>query len=775
MFNPNQEPKVFDNPCDAADFISERIARDERFAPTPATRAEIYRIYRDCPSATIPAVPAPHRAEDASSTAPDVAPVADEPTAEQLGAPSPKPTYEVVSDPPAPYESSGRSLAEDYRRPLNPMPDHDVVAHLAEQGVSIEQMDEALGKVIRNEPPEAAPHPDFSENRRESLDATADPVLVFSGQFQLDITDVEIASRGFALSFRRLYRSGTTAFGPLGYNWDYNYNVYLRPLDDGAIAVWTGALSEHVYVPGPQGFVPPFSVFRRLEFEAADAAHPDRWVLAEREGRELIFSMPAGWPNPNRVPLVQIRDRFGNAHDLAYNAEGRLQQVADHATRFLRFEYGDCGLLERMHDHTGRVWRYEHDPEIEHLLAVTLPATPDYPQGITARYEYDRFRAHPAMIHNLTRVMDGNGAIVVENFYGDEPMSDDFNRVVVQEFGGFRTEFTATRLQYVPTGPDAINVPALRVEVIDPGYYYVYTFNNRGDLLDKRFRLVVDGSWRLVVSAFSYDEQGNLSERYDADGRGVVFEYDTLNADPRARGNLLRVVERASPLAPAPSQEVFRATYEPRYWQMKTHRDALGALTEFIYDYEVGPPLSGRGAFVDPIVITLPTKRLADGSTCASSTTSPTSAAVNEPRGHYIGARRHIRHEFRYDVRRVDAEIKGVIAAPRTSQCSAPRRGMSSSCVTRSDAWRAPRSTSAGCRSARKCWPRGRQLAPGARFRYNRSDSWSAFRSTGAPRWRSRTTASAGRCGLRDRTAPSRTYDVRDARGLATTIESPDA
>ena len=162
----------------------------------------------------------------------------------------------------------------------------------------------------------------------------------------------------------------------------------------------------------------------------------------------------------------------------------------DHAGRYIKFKYGECGLLEKVSDHTGRIWQYHYDSDIEHLIGITVPYTLEYPDGLTTRYEYDRYRQHPALLHNLTKVIDPAGQVVVENTYGDDPDTEDFGRVVYQEFGGFEATFHTTALQYVPRTPDGINVPAWQVEVIDPGVLYVYTFNYRGDILDKRFRLV---------------------------------------------------------------------------------------------------------------------------------------------------------------------------------------------------------------------------------------------------------------------------------------------
>jgi RHS repeat-associated protein len=558
----------------------------------------------DDPSAPTPANPTP-----------DAPPPAEGDIAGTLGAPpAPENSNVVEAGDRVPGQSDGRPLAQQIRDSSDPLPPYDVPAILTEEGVPPEDIEHALEDIFRNEPLPDLPHWDHGLDNHEPPSQAVDPVDVFAGSYMSMITDVQIPSRGFPLQLTRFYRSGPAYYGPWGYNWDHSYNVYLRELRDGGAAIWTGHLSEHVYRPNPEGgFDPPTGIFRRLEYQAATGIAPDRYVLTDLDGTQQIFTWPQGWPHPDRIPMVRLEDRHGNAHQLTYDAEGRLERVEDHAGRYIQFIYGDRGLLEQVTDHTGRLWRYTHDPEVEHLIAVTTPTTPDHPEGLTTCYEYDRFREHPALIHNLTRVIDPAGQVVVENQYGDDPYTDDFGRVVYQEFAGFVATFHATHLQYVPRVPDAINVPALRVEVVDPGVLHVYTFNYRGNLLDERFRLVQDGSYRLVARIYRYDEQGNLIEQREPNGLGLLFTYDHENADPRARGNLLRASLSAPPTRPAPGRVIAQMTYEPRYQRIRTIQDEAGVITgastTFVYDYEETPVDHG-----DVIRIELPPVTLPDGS-----------------------------------------------------------------------------------------------------------------------------------------------------------------
>jgi RHS repeat-associated protein len=580
---------------------------------------------------------------DPSATGTDIPPPGGEETSQTLSAPDPPeagPRVEVGAQDRPPGTTDGRPLAQQVYDQRNPLSEYDLPTILLNQNVPPDQVDDTIRAIIHNEPPPGQPHPRFGLDDADPPSTVADPVILFSGAYTLTATDVQIPSRGFPLELTRMYRSGTVHFGPWGYNWDHNYNAFLRELDDGGAAVWTGGLTEDVYRLNPDGtFEPPLGVLHRLERIAATPLNPDRWVVSDQAGMQQVFERPPAWPLSDRIPMVSVEDRHGNAHTLGYDAEGRLQTVSDHAGRFLEFLYGDCGLLEVVRDHAGRRWRYMHGADIEHLEAVVSPPTSDYPDGLATYYEYDRHQDHPALRHNLTRVLDPTGRQILENRYGDDPGTDDFGRVIYQEFGGFQASFTATRLQYVPRVPDAINVPDTRVEVLECGTLQVYTFNYRGDLLDHRFRLVRDGSYRLVARLYRYDDHGNCTEAREPNGLGVLTEFDTTNADPRGRGNPLRIVLSAPLTKPAPGRDIARYTYEPRYQRVKTARDGRGAVTTYVYDYEVSPRDRGDIVRIEHPDVTLP-----DG-TLQSAAETFTYNAV----GQLVERRSGEGHRFTYD------------------------------------------------------------------------------------------------------------------------------
>ena len=228
--------------------------------------------------------------------------------------------------------------------------------------------------------------------------------------------------------------------------------------------------------------------------------------------------------------------------------------------------------------------------------ASVLPPTSKYPKGLSTIYEYDSYASHPAMQHNILRIHDAEDRLMVENEFAGPEAGWEFNSVVRQRFAGFEYQFEYQQIQYVWPDPIYVDVLAARTLVRRPdGSLHTYTFNYRGDLLDHRFRLIRDGSFRVISSQNQYDAEGNLTEHVTPDGIRQIFTYDSANMDPCARHNLVRV-ELAAPLSNmVPSRVLYEGQYEPRYQLVTRTTDETGAETRFFYDFDANPVgASGR-------------------------------------------------------------------------------------------------------------------------------------------------------------------------------------
>jgi RHS repeat-associated protein len=513
---------------------------------------------------------------------------------QQQGAPQAQPSPRVEPQP-TPYGGSGedRQPTQALHDQQDPRPEGEVRQGVANSGATPAQTEEQMRRARRGEPPEGERRRTHTGDRSAQRSQGGDPVDLFSGRFALEELDLEVPAPFHPIRLERRYFSGKPYFGPLGYNWDHNWNVYLRELKDGAVARWTGELHEDVFTPEGGGYKPPRGVLELLEPTPGPGVG---YLLRAPGGTVRVFGRPPGWSDAERIPLLRVTDRAGNTVALTYDAENRLSRVLDDDGRGLFFEYGDCGFLEAVRDHSGRRVTYWHDETREHLVRVTLPATPSYPDGTTTRYEYSDDAPHPAARHNIIRVIDPDKQTITQIFYGDDPSQTSWNRVVRQIQGGYQYELDYEMLQWLPNDPLYRDEPCFRTTASYPdGSLWTHTFNSAGDLIDDRFRLVHDGSYRVVVRKMRYDTQGNLAEETAPDGSRTRWTYDDANPDPRCRGNLLKVERLAAPTFPVPSRILARMEYEPRFQLLRRVVHENGSETRYRYDLDLTPDPANIG------------------------------------------------------------------------------------------------------------------------------------------------------------------------------------
>ena len=482
-----------------------------------------------------------------------------------------------------------RTPAEALADPAQPASEGQVQQQAMAEGQDLETASKTVERGLRGDPPEGEERSTHTGDVAQQAAQGGDPVDLVSGRLALMSVDLEVPSPFFELALVRRYLSGAPFWGPFGFNWDHNWNVYLRELASGDVARGTGALHEDVFRWDGATFVPPRGVFELLE-----RLPNQRYFVRARHGLVYLFERPLGWTDAERIPLASIRDRFGNRVELRYGAKNLLDSVEDDDGRGLRFFYGHCGILEAVEDHSGRRVRYFHDDTATHLIGFATPPITNFPDGILTAYEYPTRAPHPVLRHCITRIIDHAKQTVLENVYEADPSSFAWGRVVAQQAGGFVFRFGYEQLQWVPEAAEFVNVPAVRSCMVDPGgALWTYTFNYRGDLLDERVRLARDGSCRVAITRREFDADGHLTALILPDGSRTEWTYDTGNKDPRARANLLRVELRAAGLLPVPSRVVLRVTYEPTFQQPRDLTHETGAKVRLRYDLDLA--LGTRG------------------------------------------------------------------------------------------------------------------------------------------------------------------------------------
>jgi RHS repeat-associated protein len=616
---PVQEVQgTFPTPCAALKAITER---SEQLAFKEEVALEVERLRAECdywrakqaaavPTPQPPTQPPP-APEPAEEPAAHPAPPAEEPQPASSSEDSPQaqgaptaPAKETVTIESEPEPSSYSALAPQvFGPPTNQMPPEWVQQLLEPPAGEWGTDEDWLTRMLRGEPEPAKRSWSHSDPPAAEPARKGDPVDLFSGRFTLETIDLQVSTPFLPLRLRRCYRSGVPYFGPWGFNWDHNYNQYLRELSDGGIAVWTGQLHETYFRLADTGWAPEPGVHQRLS-----SPEPGVYELTLRGNVRLRFERPSTWHDPQRIPLVEIADRHGNRQAIEYDGLDRVHRAAEHPRgvdgpprRWLEFEYGNCGLLEGLRDHAGRQVRYDHHPEIEHLVRVVLPGIGGYPEGLSTEYVYAEDAEHPAVRHDIVGIIDADDLLYLENEYAGPDELWAFNRVVRQRVGDEVFEYGYEQLQYVPRRSEYANLPAVRTTYRPPdGSLHTYTFNYRGNRLDHRVRLNRDGSGRVVIWQWEYDGEGNAVRVVDPGGRTTALTYDDENPDPCARGNLRMVtLLPALPYVDNP-RTVLQVDYDPTFQLPTRITDAHGAPTRLDY---VG---TGKLTAIHPPDVALP-------------------------------------------------------------------------------------------------------------------------------------------------------------------------
>jgi hypothetical protein len=89
----------------------------------------------------------------------------------------------------------------------------------------------------------AAPGTDNKKSLNE-----ADPVNLATGEFAYENTLMNVPGVGLPYQLRIQYKNQATYNGPLGFNWDHNYNQYLSGETNGNVLYYNGQLGTFRFI-----------------------------------------------------------------------------------------------------------------------------------------------------------------------------------------------------------------------------------------------------------------------------------------------------------------------------------------------------------------------------------------------------------------------------------------------------------------------------------------------------------------------------------------------
>jgi RHS repeat-associated protein len=365
------------------------------------------------------------------------------------------------------------------------------------------------------------PPPPGTENNPPYLNQQAggDPVSTYTGTFSDLHLDTAMPGRGPSIEFARSYNSNDTRVSTLGPAWTHSYNIRLVSPDDG---------TEDIILMGPQGrsdryvdsggtFTAPLGVHRTLVRNADDT-----YTATDKSQTEWRFD-PTG-------SLTQIRDRFGNASNLVYNASGQLSTIGDPAGRGVMTLGYTSGRLTSVTDWlpVPRVVTYQYDAS-GRLWKVTDR------EGKTTTFAYD------GTSHRIATITNARGYVTLTLTY------DAQGRVATQKDARGLVTGDVTTFGYV-VNPDGTRVTTITAPVtsFEPSFNPTSedTYGASGWLTQRVLR---PSSTETLTQSFTYDGAGNRTSVTDARGNRTDVCYDVDYAGAPIAGSAANPTRMVGP------------------------------------------------------------------------------------------------------------------------------------------------------------------------------------------------------------------------------------
>lgn len=397
-------------------------------------------------------------------------------------------------------------------------------------------------------------HAQASEDTaRWAVHHAANQVTMYSGQFVYDAEDIFIDGAGMDFLFQRTYKSLGYYNGPLGINWDHNYNLWLRKVDGNQkIVCLTGGFQESTYVkhelhnywvppPGEHSIIIDVSDMASRQEFGIKSSHNCHYGLRLSDGTVYFYEKDLGNPDPNLYRIKRIEDRFGNYLEFRYaqaagGSGNHLEKVyinnpVNNPARVVRFEYDTLDRIITITDYKGRIWRYTYD-DLGDLIAFTTPGTDHYPEGLTERYVYSTPYYTGELQHNLVKVYDTAGRMYLENEYGTDTGLLSFNRVVRQREGCGERYFGYEDISLAigsPVGQTELEEdwPAHQTVMAHRnGHPVHYIYNKFGNLIAREEDTWSSGTRRRLVTHYRYNRDGALIGEVSPEGRITQYLYE---------------------------------------------------------------------------------------------------------------------------------------------------------------------------------------------------------------------------------------------------------
>ena len=360
------------------------------------------------------------------------------------------------------------------------------------------------------------PKPDPRCGEEQCETCRKSPCYVGTGSYEVAATDLSIRTNGFPLRVARRYDSTHAIDGPLGFGW--TSGLVARLYHAVYLYAAPSTYQKEAFVQMPEGgryrfvdngngtFTPPLG-----RYDALVQNGDGTWSLTLQRTRSVYRFNATG-------ALTSMADDYGNQLNIAYDGNGKIQQIADASGsgRYLNVIWGPDGRLGTVQDSTGRQIQYAYNAQGA-LATVTNPLSQ------ATNYAYATGRFGPL----LSQIKDNWNRVVTDITY------DTTDRV---------TSYTDKGETYTYTYSYLGN-PAVTAKTDSAGNRFVYPFASGGLVSDSTPPVGGGGATHT-----DYYPDGLIQQFTDGVGVKTFYTYNgqgnplMYNARlPRAHGSSLRL------------------------------------------------------------------------------------------------------------------------------------------------------------------------------------------------------------------------------------------
>ncbi|MDD2907836.1 MAG: polymorphic toxin type 33 domain-containing protein [Candidatus Gracilibacteria bacterium] len=346
---------------------------------------------------------------------------------------------------------------------------------------------------------------DLKTKETEKLTTTSeysskgDPVMLSTGEFDYENTLMSYAGINLPFEFKIRYKNQAYYNGPIGNNFDYNYNIYLTQDENGNINIHDGKL-------GVFKFTSSGSTFERNETIKANLELVNnKYEISFDDKTKYIFG--------DNFKIEKIVDTYGNNLSFTYNSDFQLTKITDTLNREYNLSYYGNSRLYKIVDFTGYevefIYFNENESEGSQFDLKTIKMiNGNSEKEISFTYTIGTdFESS----HNIVKLIDSANNTYVENTY------DSFDRVSSQTYGNGTI--------YYDYNIDTNNKITKNSVTDREGNVIDYFYDNFGNTIKK----VIKKTSGDLEYNYEYDSNNNLIKEIKPLGNGVLYNYDINN------------------------------------------------------------------------------------------------------------------------------------------------------------------------------------------------------------------------------------------------------